>query len=260
MNYGLHLSASGVLTNMYRQDVFANNLANVGTVGFKRDLAAISQRAAESLEDAHPGKYRHSLLDQLGGGVFAGPQKVDFQPGAIEQTNRSLDVALTDKESFFAVAEKDANGNESVRLTRDGRFFVNGQGYLVNVNGLRILDEADQPIQVNPEQPVEIDAAGRLRQGGEEQGQIQVAQVADRSQLIKQGQNLFNFKGGDPRIEGVRTGSVRPGALESSTVDPIKELLALIEASGAVQSNANLIRYHDSMMDNAVNRLGRINA
>ncbi len=259
MNYGLHLSASGVLTNMYRQDVFANNLANVSTVGFKRDLASISQRDPEVAESGQPFKYHNQLLDQLGGGVFAGPQKTDFSPGPIEQTNRPLDAALTSKDTFFAVAEKDANGNESVRLTRDGRFFVSGEGYLVNANGARVLNEADQSIQVDPDQPVTIDAAGRLMQAGESTGQVQVAQVADTSQLIKQGQNLFRFKGADPRIEGERTGRVRPNALESSAIDPIKELLAMIEASGAVESNANMIKYHDQMMDNAVNRLGRIN-
>lgn len=259
LNYGLHLSASGVLTNMYRQDVFANNLANVGTVGFKRDLASISQRAPESIESGQSSKYHNALLDQLGGGVSAGPQKTDFSPGPIDQTNRALDAALTTKNTFFAVAFKEANGNESVRLTRDGRFFVNGDGFLSNINGERVLNEADQPIQVDPKVPITIDPTGRLIQGGESQGQIQVAQVADPSQLIKQGQNLFRFKGADPRIEGDRTGRIHPKALESSTVDPIKELLAMIEASGAVESNANMIKYHDLMMDNAVNRLGRVN-
>ena len=71
MNYGLYLSASGVLTNMYRQDVFANNLANASTVGFKRDLAAISQRDPESIEGGHAMQWRNDLLDELGGGVFA---------------------------------------------------------------------------------------------------------------------------------------------------------------------------------------------
>lgn len=259
MNYGLHLSASGVLTNLYRQDVFANNLANVGTVGFKRDLAAISQRAPESLENAHPAKYRNTLLDQLGGGVLAGPQKIDFRSGALQQTNRPMDVALTDDDSFFAVAFQGEDGKESVSLTRDGRMLVNSDGYLVNVNGHKILDAADQPIQLDPNLPVKFDSTGRLIQGGETQGQIQIASVADRSQLLKQGQNLYRFKNADARLEGERVGTVRPGSLESSTVDPIKELLSLIEASGAVEANANMIKYHDLMMDNAVNRLGRIN-
>ena len=92
MNYGLHLSAQGVLANLYRQDVFANNLANMGTVGFKRDLAMISQRSPEALEDAHPFELQNGLLDRLGGGVFAGPQQVLFSQGSMQKTNSPLDV------------------------------------------------------------------------------------------------------------------------------------------------------------------------
>jgi len=260
MNYGLHLSASGVLTNMYRQDVFANNLANVGTVGFKRDLASIRQREPEAMERSYPQQYRNRLLEQIGGGVFAAPGRTDFKTGALEVTHRKLDVALTKDDVFFAVAYQDENSESEVRLTRDGRFMVDPQGYLTNVNGHRVLDAADQPIQLDPGQgeAVSITTAGRVLQGDEVRGRIQIATVDDKSQLVKKGANLFGFKTFDPRVEGARTGELRSGALESSGVDPIRELLNLIEASGAVESNANMIRYHDLMMDNAVNRLGRI--
>ena len=68
MNYGLYLSASGVLTNLYRQDVFSNNLANVETVGFKQDLPSIRQRAPESIEQQFGSDVSKRLLDKLGGG------------------------------------------------------------------------------------------------------------------------------------------------------------------------------------------------
>ena len=72
MNYGMYLSASGVLTNTYRQDVYANNLANAQTVGFKVDVPSIKQRDPESIEDDLGYSVSKDMLDRLGGGVLAG--------------------------------------------------------------------------------------------------------------------------------------------------------------------------------------------
>ena len=80
MNYGLYLSASGVLTNLYRQDVFANNLANSETVGFKPDSPTVRQREPEAIEDNLGLGASQRLLDKLGGGVLAGPQSIRFSP------------------------------------------------------------------------------------------------------------------------------------------------------------------------------------
>ena len=88
MNYGLYLSAAGVLTNSYRQDVFANNLANVNTVGFKPDLPVLRTRPPEAIEDPAPFGTSNDLLERLGGGVLAGPQRTSFAPGPVEQTHR----------------------------------------------------------------------------------------------------------------------------------------------------------------------------
>lgn len=101
MNYGLYLSASGVLTNMYRQDVIANNLANVETVGFKLDLPSIRQRDPESIEDSFGSDVSKRLLDKLGGGVLAAQQRINFSPGPIEKTGAPLDVALDSPGAFF---------------------------------------------------------------------------------------------------------------------------------------------------------------
>src|SRR5690606_13067862 len=75
MDYGLYLSAAGVLTNMHRTDVHANNLANVATTGFKPDFAVIRQRLPERLEDNIADVPAHELLERLGGGVLVDPTR-----------------------------------------------------------------------------------------------------------------------------------------------------------------------------------------
>ena len=66
MNYGLYLSATGVLANTYRQDVIANNLANVETVGFKRNIATFQQRLTEA-QQRRNSQLSNPLLDHIGG-------------------------------------------------------------------------------------------------------------------------------------------------------------------------------------------------
>ncbi|MEX2215822.1 MAG: flagellar hook-basal body protein [Phycisphaeraceae bacterium] len=261
MNYGLYLSASGVLTNMYRQDVYANNLANASTVGFKRDLASISQRDPESIEGGHAMQWRHNLLDQLGGGVFAGRQQISFQQGAMEKTGNALDMAIDGSDGFFVVNKSNGAGQAELRFTRDGRFTRNAEGFLVTVaGGLNVLDPEDRPIKLADGGPISVTDDGRIRQNGEEVARIQVANVIDRERLRKDGGNLMKYEGaGDGRTAAGNV-RVRSGFVESSGVDPIRELLGLIETNGAVQLNAQMIKHHDQLMDRAVNSLGRVNA
>ncbi len=260
MNYGLYLSASGVLTNLYRQDVFANNLANVNTVSFKPDLPSIRQRDPESIEDNFGSDVSKRLLDRLGGGVLAGPQQIQFKPGPLQKTGSPLDVALEKANTFFAVQGTDPDSGEAtVHLTRDGRFSRDNEGFLVTTaGGHRVLNQNDQPIFISGDSPVQIDNTGRILQAGDDVGQLQVTAVSDPTRLVKQGESLYRFKGGEDIRQPVRTPSVRSGFVEASGVDPIQALMKLIGATKSATGNGNLIRYHDLLMDRAVNVLGRV--
>src|ERR1043165_5413396 len=120
MNYGLYLSATGVLTNSHRQDVIANNLANSETVGFKRNLALFQQRRTEADSQGAAGLSDQTdpLLEKIGGGLLLSPTYVDHSQGTLEQTGQNLDVAIHG-DGFFAVQD-----GKQTRLTRDGRFLV----------------------------------------------------------------------------------------------------------------------------------------
>lgn len=259
MNYGLYLSASGVLANLYRQDVFANNLANVETAGFRPDVPMIRQRDAEVVEDELGHDVSQHLLDRLGGGVLAGPQYVSSGAGPLHQTGNPLDVALQDKSSFFAVQKFDEqSGRVAVCLTRDGRFTLDSEGRLVTQSGHAVLGPGDEPISIPRGVEVKIDQAGRIRSlDGAMIGRLQVATVEDGSVLRKQGQNLLSFEGHDPRT--FQSDSLlKPGYIETSGVDPIKSVLQLTAATKAAMGNAKMIQYFDLLMDRSVNTFGRI--
>lgn len=258
MNYGLYLSGSGVTTNMYRQDVFSNNLANVHTVAFKPDLPDLRQRSPQAIESELGFEVSHRLLDRLGGGVLAGPQRFDMSTAPLTETGNPLDVALEQEGTFFAVRTEDSQtGQQRIHLTRDGRFTRNDAGELVTGAGAQVLDADDSPIVLARDATARIDPAGRVLQDGQPVARLQVARVAAPQQLEKRGANLFAFGAADPR-EIVSNPNVRAGFVEASGVDPITTLMRLIAATKSVASNAQMIRHHDNLMDHAVNRLGRV--
>ena len=260
MNYGLYVSASGVLANLHRQDVAANNLANAQTVGFKESLAAIKQRDAESVEDGLSFEMSHRLLDRLGGGVFVADSRVSGADGPMDATGNALDIAVRG-EGFLVVGGLE--GREGLAgeaaLTRDGRLTMASDGRLeMTANGRPVLGVNGEPIVLDPTLDVHIDEVGAVNQGGAEIGRLHLL-VPSEAGLRHLGDGLYAIEGDEELGARERGGGqIRQGYLEQSNVNEITELTRLIGATKAATSNANMIRYHDLMMDRAVNVLGRV--
>lgn len=258
MNYGLYLSASGMLTSMHRLDVAANNLANVNTTAFKPDFAVVMHRPAERVEDNLQSIDSNTLLDQLGGGALSAPTRTSFAPGAVEITDNPLDVAILG-EGFFVLDATGSGSGDEVRFTRDGRFTLSAQGRLVSATtGAVVLDNADRPIAIDPETPVEITPSGEVTQDGRRVATLQIASVPNTDSLLKVGDNVYRA---DPRVAQSRfaTGSlVKGGALEGSGVDPIAALKEVTDAGRDVRNNTRLLAMIDRLMDSAINTFGRV--
>ena len=258
MNYGLYLSAGGALVNVYRQDVLANNMANVNTVGFKPDIVNEMSRLPERLEDPNPFVNPHMLLERLGGGHWAAPTRISQAQGNITPTSGPLDVAIVG-DGFLVVNAERGKGDAQLRFTRDGRLTLNDDGELVMAaNGHRLLDDDNEPVQLDPTQPVIIDSDGSVRQGDEVVANLQIATVANPSKLVKAGDNLFRFDGLGPNARKPADGTLQQGALEGSAVDPILALNDLLNVSKAIQANVQLMQYHDHILGQAINTFGRV--
>src|SRR4051812_9018316 len=145
MLYGLYLSATGVMTNSYRQDVIANNLANAETVGFKKDMALFKERLTAAQEMRKGSSWTDPLMENIGGGTFATPTTVDTTQGELDHTGGNLDVAI-EGNGYFAVDDKGER-----RLTRNGQFMIDRTGNLIlsNGRGQRVLDQSGKPIVID---------------------------------------------------------------------------------------------------------------
>jgi len=249
MPYGLYVSAEGARAQSQRLETIANNLANVDTAGFKRELAVFQARYAEAMEQGrdYPGS---GSVNDVGGGVMLRLTQTDFSPGPMKRTGAPTDVAIRGK-GFFLV-EKDGQQY----LTRAGNFRLTAEGKLVTPQGYAVLSDGGSAITVEPGNgPFEISPNGAVRQGGSAQ-MLAIVQPASTGDLVKVGENLFeSLAEAQPVAEGDR--DVGWGYLEVSSIRPTAEMVQLIEAARAVEANVNMMQTQDQMLSQLVTRVMR---
>ncbi len=131
MLYGLYVSAAGVISSSYKQDVLANNLANSETTGFKRDMALFTERRTESQERG-TARGTNSSLENLGGGLFVAPSSFDGEQGNVETTSNTNDLAIMGS-GYFGIR----SGGKDY-LTRAGNLTADAQGTLCSRTGVGI--------------------------------------------------------------------------------------------------------------------------
>ena len=257
MNYGMYLAATGALTNMYRQDVLANNLANVNTVAYKPDVVYTRLRLPERLESGGAGDPQR-LLERLGGGHLLSPTRLNLTQGSLTDTGNDLDVAING-EGFFVVSSTGRGGIEDLRLTRDGRFSLNGTGGLIMTGtGMKLLDIDNKPIVLDRTATLQVRPNGELVQNGQVRATLRLVAATDQRQLSKLGNNLLTVDSTDPQSLRPADGKLVQRRVEASAVDPVMMLNAMIGASKLASANLKMMQYHDHIIGQAVNTLGRV--
>jgi len=255
MSVGMYVSASGALTGMHRLDVASNNLANVNTTAFKRDIAYQTPRPPERIEDSlfHLGS--NELLEQLAGGILNGETRTDFSTGPVSPTGNPLDSAI-EGDGFFVLD----GGADGPWLTRDGRFTPGADGALVSASsGVPVLSDADATIRLDPNLPVRISQRGEITQDGRTIAQLKLVKVPDPTALKKTHDGAYASKTG-AALDLTHDPSVRlhTESVEGSGVDPIKALMSVTSAGSAVRNNLRIMQLHDELNDRAINRLGNV--
>lgn len=249
MPYGLYLSAEGAEAQSRRMEVISNNLANVNTPGFKRDLAIFEARYAEATIQGldQPGS---GSINDIGGGIYVRETATDFTMGPLKNTATPTDFAVRG-EGFFMV---DKDGEKL--LTRAGDFQITSEGDLVTQQGYPVLDSTENPISISPNKgPWELTENGSINQAGSLQS-LALVNTESLDQLQKVGENLFRPLSKTSPIETSER-RVVGGFLEQSGVSATLETMQLIEASRAFEANVALIRHQDEMLNGLVNRVLR---
>ena len=254
MLLGLYMSAAGMQAQEYRQAVTANNLANAQVTGFKRDLAMVQSRLNAVQEDPTMAQYRMDPFDQQGGGVNMLATTIDMAQGTLQQTGNQTDLALQGP-GLFTVRGSDGK----TALTRDGRFLIKDDGTLVTATGGNaVLDASGQPITLNPQLPVLVNEKGQISQSADAGNGVQlgIREVTDPKSLEKLGGNLLSAPDAAMRPASTET-IVRQGSLENSGVDPVVEMVNMMEGQRVFEANAKMISFQDQTLQQ-INTIGRV--
>lgn len=219
-------------------DVVTNNLANASTTGFKKDGLSFNDGLLRTLA-ANAGQ--GPVIGSLGSGTVIKGQYVDFSNGAVTATGNPLDLALKTEGAAFAVQTP-----QGVRYTRDGAFHLNGDRELVDKNGNTVLDRQSRPISL-PAGDIDVDSDGTVSVAGKPVGQIGVFRGAFR----KLGDNLFS----SPDALAVDSPDVAVGALESSNVNAIEEMVAMIRLNRAFELAQRSVQSQDESTQRLVSSL-----
>ena len=280
---GWYTAASGMRAQQWRLDAVANNLANVDTDGYKRDQAAFKafpELLIRRMKD--DGQYLHPfgsgdaapIIGKLGTGVELNELYVCFEQGALKETQSDFDVAL-DGKGFLCIATPWGE-----RYTRNGSFQLGKEGYLETKEGYPVLGEngpirvkannfqidKDGAVWINADYDIDDPTVMVSREGNTWDNPV----LLDTLRLVefdldrylkKQGSSLYydtETSGPAMIMEAGLRPKVMQGFTEAANVEPVREMVQMIEVNRAYEANQKVIQTHDSMLGVLINQTAKI--
>ena len=254
MHGALFVAKTGLSAQDTSLKVISNNLANVSTVGFKKDRVVFEDLMYQVQRQPGAQSAEESQLPsglQLGSGVrVSGTQKL-FQEGEMQTTGEAFDIAIAGR-GFWQVTLP----NGDTGYTRQGQFHLNSDNEIVTSEGYLLDPGLTLPSEVQS-MTVGVDGVvSVLVQGSassQQIGQLQLADFVNPQGLQAYGQNLFleTAASGTPALanpgEG-GTGQLRQGMLEGSNVNAVEELVNMITTQRAYEMNSKVISTADQML------------
>lgn len=248
--------ATGVAGHQVRLDAAANNLANINTTGYKKQRTSFADLLTSEMESSgRPVSLAPGSTAKQGSGTAVVAVYRGWNQGNFLETGRPLDL-LIEGEGFFRVEKP---GGEDL-YTRDGNFYLDQEGKLVNSSGYVLLGDLELSGALDS---LNVGSTGLLtaqNSDGElvEVGQLTLYRFSSPGNLEAAGENTFRATSGsgapaelEPGSEGV--GVIRQGMLEASNVDALEEMTEIMETQRSYQFNLRSVRAADEMWSIANN-------
>lgn len=254
MMRALWIAKTGLDAQQTQLDTISHNLANVGTYGYKRSNAVFEDLIYQNMRQAGGQSTQQTQLPtglQLGTGVRPVATARNFSQGNLQQTGNNFDFAINGS-GFFQVSNPDG----TLGYTRDGSFRLDAQGQIVTSNGAPLsppitVPAAAKSVTVGADGTVSVTTAASATPTTV--GQIQLATFMNPAGLDPRGQNLYaespasgTPQSGAPGTNG--TGSLSQGYVETSNVNVVEELVAMIQTQRAYEINSKAIQTSDQML------------
>ncbi|MEC4685252.1 MAG: flagellar hook-basal body complex protein [Nitrospirota bacterium] len=237
MYKGIYIAASGAILKDAELSLTARNIANASTPGYKKERTSFSSFLLPSTENiSNPERVM----------VEKGKVVTDFSAGDFIKTGNPLDVAI-EGDGFFVL--------EGERYTRRGDFRLDEEGYLLNIDGLKVMGVDDTPIQL-PQGRVEIGPGGDILVNDTTVGRLKIVDFPQPYNLIQAGEATYLAPADLKPVES--SSRVSPGVIEGSNVNIIKEMVGMIKTTREFETYQKMIQAFDSATSKALNEIGRI--
>lgn len=241
MFQGFYDLASNMITQNRNMDVISNNMANVSTTGYKSDKLLESTFRDELLYRYDKnGKTPVGMVSRVN---MADEKVTNFEEGALKETDRAMDFALSGN-GFFVIQTE--NGNV---YSRDGSFNLDNEGYLTLQGVGRVLG-TNGPIRLTTDNIV-ADSQGNIFSAEDSQyfGKLQVVDFADYRQLTKGDGGVFQSTAQPQNAQNVQ---ISQKFVETSNVSMVEEMTAMMSGQRALQSASQVLKMYDQLMGKAV--------
>jgi flagellar basal-body rod protein FlgG len=256
----LWVAKTGLDAQQTRMDAISNNLANANTTGYKSSRASFQDLVYQNVRQ--PGGQTTEQTQapsglMLGTGVrVVGNEKL-FTQGNIEQTGNSLDVAVQGR-GFLQVTMPDG----SIAYTRDGSLHMDQNGQIVTANGYAVdpavsIPANAQSITIGSDGTISVSLPGQA--ATQQIGTVQLADFINPAGLQPNGDNLYletassgSPQIGQPGLNGL--GTLAQGALESSNVNVVEQMVDMIETQRTYEMNSKAVSAADSMLQFLTNK------
>lgn len=254
---GLYTASTGMTNEQKRLDIISNNIANAATVGYKEEN--VTSQAFEEMLTIKIRDNSEAYLDKPIGsmslGVKLGEVYTDYTQGPLRTTGNTYDLAV-DGKGFFQVRVVDKNGNESVRYTRNGSFKMTSSGFITDSEGNNLQGEnGDVQVPVDAAE-VAISVDGTVYADGAAVDRINLYDFENYDYLRKIGDVSYAAIDGAVMVDAA--GTIRQGFTEQSNVNAVSEMVDMITITRAYEANQKVIRTVDTIIDKAVNSVGRV--
>lgn len=243
------IALSRQMTLERQLDVVANNVANVGTDGFRGERLAFRESMSRASQTGPtPTTLRYTELEE---------SRVDLTEGALRETGNPLDLAISGGDSFFTVQTP-----EGERYTRAGSFVVGANGVVQTHDGFPLIADGprDQPRSaiIVPPGTTQISVApdGTLSAGEQAIGRVGLARFARSSDIVSAGGAMYDARPG-ASVTRVTDGSMVQGFLETANVGPITGMNELITASRTFESFQRVIQTFRSLDERTARDLAK---
>ncbi|THD62246.1 flagellar basal-body rod protein FlgG [Phenylobacterium sp.] len=251
----LRTAATGMSAQQTNVEVISNNIANMNTIGFKKQRAEFQDLLYQTVEQQGAQSSNQGTIVptgvQIGAGVKSGSVYRISTQGALTQTGNQYDLAINGR-GYFQVLLPSGD----TAYTRAGNFSVNDQGQLVTQDGYQVQPAISIPQTATS---VAIDQSGDVQVTVPTSttpttvGQLQLVTFMNEGGLSAQGGNLFLETGasGAPvtgTAGALGFGTLMQGYTEASNVDPVTEITSLIVAQRAYEMNSKVITTADNML------------